>query len=68
IQSGQYRHLIVSPEQLSMFDGHLPRLARLIRQDRSFTSRIRRVHIDEGHNIYTAGHSHLSEPDKIERC
>jgi superfamily II DNA helicase RecQ len=47
-----------------MFNGHLPpsRLARLIRQDRSFKSRIRRVHIDEGHNIYTAGLSHHGEP------
>ncbi|KAF9218744.1 hypothetical protein BS17DRAFT_668501, partial [Gyrodon lividus] len=37
---GYYQHLIVSPEQLGMFNGHLPRLARLIRQDRVFTNKI----------------------------
>jgi superfamily II DNA helicase RecQ len=38
-----------------MCNGHLPRLARSIRQDRSFTRKIHRVHVDEAHNIYTAG-------------
>ena len=36
-----------------MFSGHLPRLARLIQQDRLFRKRI--VHINEAHFIYTAG-------------
>jgi superfamily II DNA helicase RecQ len=44
-----------------MFNGHLPRLARLIRQDRNFIQRIKRVHIDEAHNIYTAGLPHHGE-------
>ncbi|KAG0699964.1 hypothetical protein DFH29DRAFT_808229 [Suillus ampliporus] len=55
IRNGQFNHLIVSPEQLFMFNGHLPRLARLMRQDGAFVKRIKHVHIDEAHNIYTAG-------------
>ena len=47
--------LLVQPEQLSMLSGHLPRLARLIQQDRLFRKRIVRVHVDEAHFIYTAG-------------
>jgi superfamily II DNA helicase RecQ len=38
-----------------MLSGHLPRLARLIQQDRLFRKRIARVHVDEAHFIYTAG-------------
>jgi hypothetical protein len=45
-----------------MFNGCLPRLAQLIRQNHSFTSKICRIHVDEVHNIYTAGLSHHSEP------
>ncbi|KAF9234844.1 P-loop containing nucleoside triphosphate hydrolase protein, partial [Melanogaster broomeanus] len=61
IRTGKYQHLIVSPEQLGMCNGHLPRFGRLIRQDRSFTCKIHRVHVDEAHNIYTAGLSHHGE-------
>lgn len=53
--------MIVSPEQLSLFNGHLPRLARLLRQDQSFRNKIRRVHVDEAHNIFTAGLPHHGE-------
>ena len=54
--SGHFRHLIVSPEQLSTCNGHLPCLARLIREDKNgFTRSIGRVHIDEAHMIYSAG-------------
>jgi hypothetical protein len=35
--------------------GHLPRLARLVTQDRLFWKRIVHVHINEAHFIYTAG-------------
>ena len=38
-----------------MIAGHLPRLARLIQNDRLFRKRIARVHVDEAHFIYTAG-------------
>lgn len=38
-----------------MIAGHLPRLARLVEQDRLFRKRIARVHVDEAHFIYTAG-------------
>jgi len=38
-----------------MIAGHLPRLARLIQNDRLFRKRIVRVHVDEAHFIYTAG-------------
>ena len=61
IKSGQYQHLIVSPEQLGMFNGHLPRLASLLRKDRLFTGKICRVHVDEAHNIFTAGLPHHGE-------
>ncbi|KAG1846147.1 P-loop containing nucleoside triphosphate hydrolase protein, partial [Suillus tomentosus] len=61
IHDGCFNHLIVSPEQLFMFNGHLPRLACLIHQDSIFINRIKRVHIDEAHNIYTAGLPHHGE-------
>lgn len=44
-----------------MHNGHLPRLAKLIRNERSFTSKISRVHIDEAHYIHTAGIPHYGE-------
>jgi len=47
IQSGWYQHLIVSPEQLGMHNVHLPRLAKLIQNKHSFTSKISCMHIDE---------------------
>jgi hypothetical protein len=37
-----------------MFNGYLPRLTRLIHQDSIFIKRIKCVHIDKAHNIYTA--------------
>ncbi|KAG1790241.1 uncharacterized protein HD556DRAFT_1446377 [Suillus plorans] len=61
IRDGRFNHLIVLPEQLFMFNGHLPRLAQLIRKDSIFIKRIKRVHIDEAHNIYTAGLPHHGE-------
>ena len=45
-----------------MTNGHLPRLARLIADDRKFASLIRRVHVDEAHFIYTAGLKHYGIP------
>ncbi|KAG2111494.1 uncharacterized protein F5147DRAFT_531997, partial [Suillus discolor] len=51
-------HLIVSPEQLSIFRGHLPHLAQFIHQDGAFFKRIKCVHIDKPHKIYTAGLAH----------
>lgn len=54
IKSGQYQHLAVSPEQLGMFSGRIPRLASLICK----ASKIRRVHADEAHNILAAGLPH----------
>lgn len=47
--------MIVSPEQLTLFNGHLPRLARLLRQDQSFRNKISHVY------IYTAGLPHHGE-------
>ena len=43
-----------------MTNGHVPRLARLISDDRHrhFAKLIQRVHIDEAHFIYTAGLKH----------
>ncbi|KAG2144383.1 P-loop containing nucleoside triphosphate hydrolase protein [Suillus bovinus] len=61
IHTGKFAHLIVSPEQLSMFNGHLLCLARLLRQNCTFTQHIKHVHVDEAHNIYTAGLPHHGE-------
>ncbi|KAF8256917.1 P-loop containing nucleoside triphosphate hydrolase protein [Lactarius quietus] len=58
IRNGVYSVLIVQPEQLFMAKGHLPRLARLIAEDRHFSRLIQRVHVDEAHFIYTAGLKH----------
>jgi len=44
-----------------MLNGHLPRLATLIRKDQAFMSKICRVHVDEAHNIFTAGLPHHGE-------
>ena len=54
--------LLVQPEQLSMIAGHLPRLARLVEQDRDFRKQIVRVHVDEAHFIYTAGIGLYGQP------
>ncbi|KAI9459623.1 P-loop containing nucleoside triphosphate hydrolase protein, partial [Boletus coccyginus] len=61
IKSGQYQHLIVSPEQLGMLNGHLPGLATLICKDQAFMSQICLVHVDEAHNIFTASLPHHGE-------
>ncbi|KAJ7192725.1 hypothetical protein GGX14DRAFT_340478, partial [Mycena pura] len=57
IGNGSFQHLIVQPEQLRSFRGHLPRLARLLLTP-NFTKTISRLHIDEINNHYTAGLSH----------
>ncbi|KAI9463684.1 P-loop containing nucleoside triphosphate hydrolase protein [Lactarius psammicola] len=55
---GQARLLIVTVEQLfKSREGHLPRLAILLR-NQSFQRHIVRVVVDEAHNIHTAGLSH----------
>ena len=46
--------LIIQPEQLQSFEGHLPRLAQALR-NRHFAKHVKRVHVDEAHTIYTAG-------------
>src|SRR6266581_7395565 len=55
IREGKYSALLVQPEQLFMFNGHMPHLARLIAEDRLFMQLIKRVHVDEAHFIYSAG-------------
>ncbi|KAJ7735353.1 P-loop containing nucleoside triphosphate hydrolase protein [Mycena metata] len=54
IETGQFQHLIVQPEQLRPFNGHLTRLARLLNTSR-FAKLISRVHIDEVHFHSIAG-------------
>ncbi|KII90888.1 hypothetical protein PLICRDRAFT_158307 [Plicaturopsis crispa FD-325 SS-3] len=61
IREGMYSLLIISPEQLFMHDGHLPRMAHLL-SDQRFVSLVKRVHVDEAHTIYTAGISKHGEP------
>ncbi|KAJ7864092.1 hypothetical protein B0H14DRAFT_3862637 [Mycena olivaceomarginata] len=51
IRNGDFQHLIVQPEQLKMFQGHLP-----------FAKTIARVHIDEVHNHVLAGLPHYGLP------
>ena len=48
------RTLLTSNHLTGMYNGHFSRLARLIRQDRTFAKRIQRMHIDEAYNIYIA--------------
>lgn len=52
----------MQPEQLCSINGHLPRLGRLIADDRDFSRLIHRVHVDEAHFIYTAGLKHYGIP------
>ncbi|KAJ7626970.1 P-loop containing nucleoside triphosphate hydrolase protein [Roridomyces roridus] len=54
IRDGHFQHLIVQPEQLKVFQGHLPRLARLLDIPK-FIKTITRVHVDEAHNHVLAG-------------
>jgi superfamily II DNA helicase RecQ len=57
IRTGHFQHLIVQPEQLKSFKGHLPRLARLFHIPQ-FVKTIARVHVDEAHFLYIAGLPH----------
>ncbi|KAJ7703577.1 hypothetical protein B0H17DRAFT_888020, partial [Mycena rosella] len=54
IKNGGFQHLIVQPEQLRTYKGHLPKFATLLIMP-SFTKTIARVHIDEVHNHSTVG-------------
>jgi len=49
-------------EQLRTHDGHMGKFARLIRKDRKFVSRVKRIAMDEAHTIYTAGISKHNKP------
>ncbi|KAJ7809145.1 hypothetical protein B0H14DRAFT_2200874, partial [Mycena olivaceomarginata] len=55
IENGYYQHLIIQPEQLQSYNGHLPRLARLLLHKRRFLRTMARVHVDEAHFHYLAG-------------
>ncbi|KAJ7269062.1 P-loop containing nucleoside triphosphate hydrolase protein [Mycena rebaudengoi] len=61
IMRGGFQHLIVQPEQLKSFKGHLPRLARLLHIPQ-FLKSIARVHVDEAHSHFTAGLPHYGLP------
>ncbi|KAJ7498265.1 P-loop containing nucleoside triphosphate hydrolase protein [Mycena galericulata] len=50
----QFRHYSVSPEQCCPFQGHIPRFAKLLR-DQKWVKKIRLLQIDEAHFIVTAG-------------
>ncbi|KAJ7574751.1 hypothetical protein C8J56DRAFT_1064439 [Mycena floridula] len=54
IVSGKYNLIIVQPEQLGRFKGHMTRFAELLRQPK-FTKQISRVHADEAHFISLQG-------------
>ncbi len=55
---GHTRHLIVTVEQLfKSREGHFPRLALLLR-NQTFQKLIRRINVDEAHNIHTSGLPH----------
>ena len=61
MKAGYFRILIVQPEQLQAFGGHLPRLAQVLRHSR-FSRLVKQVHVDEAHNIYTAGIQLYGQP------
>lgn len=42
--------------------GQCPRVARILREDKSFSRRITRVYIDEAHNIFTSGLALYGQP------
>ncbi|KAJ7577341.1 hypothetical protein C8J56DRAFT_1060994 [Mycena floridula] len=54
IVSGKYNLIIVQPEQLGRFKGHMTRFAELLRQPK-FTKQISRMHADEAHFISLQG-------------
>lgn len=54
MQAGNFSVLVVQPEQLQPFRGHLPRFAQVLR-NHHFAKLVKRVHVDEAHSIYTAG-------------
>jgi superfamily II DNA helicase RecQ len=54
VHDGTFKILIVQPEQLQSFEGHLPQLAQCL-WNRDFIKLVKYVHIDEAHTIYTAG-------------
>ncbi|KAJ7663217.1 P-loop containing nucleoside triphosphate hydrolase protein [Mycena polygramma] len=53
-RSFQFRHYSVSPEQCGPFQGHIPRFAKLLRNQK-WVKRIRLLQIDEAHFIVTTG-------------
>ncbi|SJL07927.1 uncharacterized protein ARMOST_11285 [Armillaria ostoyae] len=57
IRNGDFKFLIVSPEQFQAIEGKYPRLARMLRETKPppLIQSIKRVFIDEAHNIHTAG-------------
>ncbi|KAF7297686.1 P-loop containing nucleoside triphosphate hydrolase protein [Mycena kentingensis (nom. inval.)] len=61
VERGDFKHLVVQPEQLGRHEGHLTRLGRLL-EAKSFTSRIGRLHLDEAHFLFTAGLAHRGAP------
>ncbi|KAJ7285331.1 P-loop containing nucleoside triphosphate hydrolase protein [Mycena rebaudengoi] len=61
ITCGRFQHLIVQPEQLKSFKGHLLRLARLLHIPQ-FVKSIARVHVDEAHFHFMAGLPHYGLP------
>jgi superfamily II DNA helicase RecQ len=56
------QHWLVTMEQLVFHKGHLPRLGKLIRQDRKLSSQVQTLNIDEAHTIYTAGMKKHGQP------
>ncbi|KAH9977437.1 hypothetical protein BJV77DRAFT_922272, partial [Russula vinacea] len=50
----EFTILIIQPEQLQPFGGHLPHLAHVLRNSQ-LSKLVKHVHIDEAHMIYTGG-------------
>ncbi|KAI0046676.1 P-loop containing nucleoside triphosphate hydrolase protein, partial [Auriscalpium vulgare] len=57
IEDGAFSAIIIAPESLDRFQGHMPRFARLLKgpSSRFFVRRIRTVFVDEAHFIHSAG-------------
>ncbi|KAJ6473465.1 hypothetical protein DFH09DRAFT_1380244 [Mycena vulgaris] len=50
----KYRHYAVSPEQCGSYQGHIPRVAKLL-HDPKWAKKIKLLQLDEAHFIATAG-------------
>lgn len=61
LRSGAIKHIVTSPEQLTVVRGIVTRFGRMMHET-TFTVRIKRVNVDECHFIKTAGMATGTDP------